>query len=159
MKKSLKTFLIYFPILLVGFQVFVNLLSFLAYDWYAAAGFYLNTFFGTNVFFALFLVGFCYMFRMCAVSRAAAWAEIAFAVNFMIVKEDNLYNIMFQVIVGAVALSYTFWDYVKKYPLCRLSHWAWFHWLAVKNCSCKRGFDEWEKHTETALLKERKWTT
>ncbi len=161
MKKIVKLFVIYFPVILVISQVLVNVMSFLWPAAYYAAGFYLNTFFGTNVLFALFLLVFCFMFRMCAVSRWAAGAELLFAVNYMVVQQDNLYNIMFQVIVGALAIIATFWHYVKKFPLCRLSHWMWFHWLAVKHGSCKKGFEAWERHTENLILKEkvRKWTT
>lgn len=157
MKKA-KLFVIYFPIILVAGQVLVNLLSFVDNDLYLKMGFYLNTFFGTNVLFAIFLVAFTYMFKFCAVSRAAAIAECLFAVNFMIVQEDNLYNILFQVIVGIIALIVTFWHYAKKFPLCGLSLVFGFLWSMARNAfkkhSCQKGLEEYERNVKSIILKQ-----
>lgn len=154
MNKQVKLFVIYFPVVLVTLQVLVNLLSFVAPGWYNTAGFYLNTFFGTNVLFAIFLLCFCFMFRMCAVSRWAAGAEVMFAVNYLIVQQDNLYNIMFQVIVGTLAIVATFWHYVKKFPLCNLSLVMGFFGSVLKSGSCEKGFEEWKRNVESLLIKE-----
>lgn len=147
MRKKIKLFIIYFPVLLVSSQVAVNLLSFISFDTYVKFGFYLNTMFGVNILFALFLVGFTYWFRFCAVSRYSAWAEILFAINYLIVQQDNLYNIMFQVIVGNIALLLTTRYFVKKFPLCSVALiWSFIKSVVVK-CSCSAGLDLWEKKT------------
>lgn len=153
MKKYFKLFVIYFPVVLVSCQVLVNLLSFVWPEGYMAAGFYLNTFFGTNVLFAIFLLIFCFMFRFCAVSRWAAGAELLFAVNYMVVQQDNLYNIMFQVIVGALAIAATFWHYVKKFPLCRLGLVVGFIRSVIAKGSCKKGLENWDRDIKSILLK------
>lgn len=154
MKKKLKLFVIYFPVILVAGQVLVNLLSFVNYEWYASAGFYLNTFFGTNVFFAIFLLAFCFMFRFCAVSRWAAVAEVLFAVNYLVIQQDNLYNILFQVIVGALALVATFWHYVKKFPLCNFSYVVTFLGSVIKSGSCEKGLENWQRDIKRIMVKE-----
>lgn len=153
MKKNVKLFVIYFPVMLVGFQVAVNLLSFIAPSFYLEAGFYLNTFFGTNVLFSLFLVAFTFWFKFCSVSRWAAVAEVLFSVNYLIVREDNLYNVMFQVVIGSIALIATFWHYIKKFPLCRMSLVAGLFSSVIKTGSCKKGIDDWDRNIKSMILK------
>lgn len=152
MRRKARIFLIYFPVILVAGQVLVNLLSFVAPSWYRATGFYLNTFFGTNVMFAVFLVIFTVLFNFCKVSRVAAIAECLFALNFMIVKQDNLYNILFQVIIGTLALIYTFWHYINKFPFCRVSLVLRFINSVIKKGSCSKGLKHWDSRMEKLLL-------
>lgn len=154
MKRVIRILIVFFPVMLVAGQVLVNLLSFVFPQVYYATGFYLNTFFGTNVFFALFLVAFTFTMRFCRVSRYAAIAELMFAVNFMIVKEDNLYNILFQVIVGLTALAFTFRHYMEKFPLCRISLLTSFLWKVIKRGSCSKGLADWDKRVKELLLKK-----
>lgn len=154
MKKAVRIFLVYFPVLLIAAQVLVNLLSFLFPSAYMATGFYLNTFFGTNVFFAVFLVAFTFTMRFCAVSRYAAIAELLFAVNFMIVKEDNLYNILFQVIVGLTALALTVRHHTDKFPLCRFGLLVRFINSLIKKRSCSKALKHWDDSVKGILLKK-----
>jgi hypothetical protein len=155
MKHRLKIFIIYFPVILVGCQVAVNLLSFVSPKLYNELGFYLNTFFGTNVLFAVFLVLFTFLLRFCEVSRWAAIAELLFALNFLIVKQDNLYNIMFQIIVGIIAITLTFIYYIKKFPFCRLSLLTGFLGSVVASgCSCEKGLSRWENNIRAKLSKQ-----
>lgn len=139
--------------MLVTGQVIVNLMSFIFPQAYMAAGFYLNLFFGTNVFFAIFLTVFTFKFQFCSVSRYAAIAELLFAVNFMVVQQDNLYNILFQVIVGVLALTATFFHYIKKFPMCRLSLLIKFYQRVIQKRSCEEGLSEWEADVKGHLLK------
>lgn len=133
--------------ILIACQVAVNLLSFISFNTYVKYGLYLNTFFGTNALFALFLLAFTYWFRFCAVSRYAAWAEVLFALNYLIVQEDNLYNILFQVIVGVLALMLTGRYFIKRFPLCSVALiWQFFRSVG-KTKSCSSGLELWERHT------------
>jgi len=160
MKTKSRLFLIYFPVLLVGCQIACNLLYFINVSWYNAAGFYLSVMFGTNVLFAVFLFLFTFSFKFCDISRWAATAELLFAANYIIVQEDNLYNILFQVIVGLVAIGLTFSKYVRKFPDCRLARWVEYYRTfgrffraAVGEKSCKKGFERWEKENQIKYSK------
>ena len=148
-----KLFIIYFPVILIVCQVLVNLLYFADQPLYLQLGFYLNTFFGTNVLFAILLVTYTQMWNFCAVSRWAAIAELFFAVNYMIVKQDNMYNIMFQVIVGTIAIGLTFRHYIKKFPLCRLGLFVRFIHDVTTKGSCKKGIEKWERDNKSIILK------
>lgn len=154
MRKKIKIFIIYFPVILISCQVLVNLLSFISYSTYIKYGLVLNTFFGTNALFSLFLLAFTYWFKFCAVSRYAAWAEVLFAANYLIVQQDNLYNILFQVIVGIISLILTFRYFVRRSPLCSVA----LVWSFIKSVtqakSCKRGMDVWEEKTYLTIQKK-----
>src|SRR5678815_1485440 len=82
MNKKVKLFIVYFPVLLISCQVLVDLLAIINQPLYLKWGFYLNTFFGTNVLFAVFLLAFTLMFRFCRISVWAAVAECAFALYY-----------------------------------------------------------------------------
>lgn len=141
--RKLKLFIIFFPVILVSLQVAANIFSFISPSAYAASGFYLNTFLGTNVLFAGFLVAFTFWFRFCDVSRACAIAEVLFAVNYLLVKEDNLYNIWFQIIVGTVMLAVTVKMYTYKFPFCNWSLLFKFFKNIIREKSCEKGLDRW----------------
>lgn len=153
MKKKLKLFVVYFPVVLVGLQVLLNLFYFVFPEAYMTAGFYLGVMVGTNMGFALFLVALTFLFHFCAISRWAAIAEFLFGLNYLIVQQDNLYNIMFQVIVGTIALIATFWHYVKKFPLCRLGLVIGFVRSVIMKGSCKKGLELWDRDIKSLLLK------
>jgi len=147
MRKRLKVFIAYFPVILITGQVFTNLLYFIAPDLYQSWGFYLSLAFGTNLLFALFLVGFTMWFRFCAVSRYAAYAQLLFALNYLIIQKDNIYNIMFQIIVGILALSLTFRFFMKKFPLCRMSLFMSFLSSLFASGSCTQALERWDRIT------------
>jgi hypothetical protein len=151
--RKLKVFIIYFPVLLVSLQVIANMLALISWDIYNSIGFYLNTFLGTNMLFAFFLVAFTYMFKFCTISRVAAWTEVAFGVNYLIVQQDNLYNILFQIISGSLAVFFTFRHYIKKFPFCRLSLLTKFLLSIVATGSCAKGVEKWEKDLKNDLIK------
>lgn len=151
--KMIKLFIVYFPVTLVMLQVLANGLYFIAPEVYNVSGFYLNTFLGTNILFAVFLVAFTFTFRFCSVSRWAAAAECLFGLFYLVIQKDNVYNILFQITVGAISLIITFWHYVKKFPLCKVSLLVGFFGSAVKSGSCKKGLEQWDRNVKSIILK------
>lgn len=151
--KTIKKFLIYFPVILVSLQVIVNLYALIDRKSYDAIGFYLNTFIGTNILFALFLLAFTFSFNFCAVSRFSAIAEVLFGLNYLIVQQDNLYNILFQVITGTIFLILTYNYYIKKFPLCRISLLHKFFGAVFLTGSCVKGLQEFERDIKSTVIK------
>lgn len=149
--KRIKLFIIYFPVTLVTLQVIVNVWALIDRHTYNAVGFYLTTFIGTNVLFSLFLLAFTWWSKLCEISRWAAIAECLFALNYLIVQQDNLYNILFQVIVGVIALIITFRHFIKKFPLCDISLFCKLIGFAFLAGSCSKGLDKWEMETKSTL--------
>lgn len=151
MRKA-KLFVIYFPVVLVALQVAANLLYFVQPDWYMKLGFYLNTFLGTNVLFSVFILIFTFMFRFCAVSRWAAVAECMFAFFYLVIQRDDVYNIIFQVGVGTLALIATFWHYIRKFPGCNFSAGISFISDVIRHRDCKKGLDHWDHKVRKSVL-------
>jgi hypothetical protein len=147
MKKTIKIFITYFPVILIACQVIINLLSFFAPVLYVKAGFILNTLFGVNMLFAMFLLAFTYWFKFCAVSRYAAWAEVLFALNYLIVQQDNLYNIIFQIVIGVLSLLLTFRFFMNKFPLCRISLFISFLSSLFATGTCAAALERWDRIT------------
>lgn len=154
MKKAGRLFIVYFPVILVAFQVLLNLLSFVFPQAYIDTDFYLNLMLGTNGLYALFLAVLTFNLKFCMISRACALAECCFAVAYGIIKVDNIYNISIQIIIGTAALIITYLQYKKKFPLCRLSLYTDFICSVVKQGSCKKGFDQWAENTKSIIVKK-----
>lgn len=153
MKRKIKLFVIYFPVILVACQVSVNILYFISPEWYFASGFYLNTFFGTNVLFAVFLVIFTMLFRFCAISRWSAFAELLFALYYLVIQKDDVYNIVFQISSGGFAIVITCIHYVKKFPFCRLSLLISFFSSIFSTGSCADAMRDWDSKIEHKIDK------
>ena len=154
MRKYGKIFIAYFPVFLIAGQVLINLMSFVFPSAYMEAGFYLNTFFGVNVWFAVMLVVMTQLFSFCNVSKWAARGELLFAINFLIIKEDNFYNIMFQIIVGFIAILLTVIYYTKKFPKCNLVVGGKFIKDSFKKGSCQKSIEHFDRQIMRSMLKD-----
>lgn len=153
MRKGIKLFVVYFPVVLVALQVLGNALYFILPSIYYGTAFYLNLFLGTNFLFAFFLLAFTFMFRFCAVSRWAAGAECIFAILYLIIQSDTVYNILIQITVGLIALIATFWHYIKKFPHCNFSVGLSFLANSVKHSSCRKSIDHFDSKVKRSILK------
>jgi len=157
--KNLKVFIIYFPIILVALQVAANIIGLVAPNFYNRIGFYLNTFLGTNLLFSLFLLLFTHLYKFCSISKYAAIKEVLFAIAYMVIQEDNVYNIVFQIIIGLLALLITFKKYVKKFPMCTISLVSKFFKSLIMSSSCTEAIKRFEldiaKETDKKIFNER----
>lgn len=153
MRKWMKLFVVWFPVALVSLQVAGNSLYFIAPGVYYETAFYLNLFLGTNFLFAFFLLAFTFMFRFCAVSRWTAGAECVFAVLYLIIQQDNFYNIVLQIAVGILALIITVIHYVTKFPGCNFSVGVDFITHAIKHSSCRKSIEHWDSKVKRTAIK------
>lgn len=145
-KRYTRLLLAYFPVVLVALQVGVNFIGIYANDFYNAYGLYLNTLFGNNMLVALFMLGYTFHSRFCKVSRAAAIAEVLFGIAYMVIGEDNVYNITLQIIIGLLALAVCFMVYIKIFPDCNVSLAKdYFKNLINQRGDCKEALNEWER--------------
>lgn len=154
MRYRLKIFITYFPVILVSCQVLTNLLYFAWPSAYYNTGFYLNLFFGTNLMVSLFFLIFTFVFSFCEISRWAAVAEFLYAINYMIVQQDSNYNIMFQIITGAIALIITFRTYLSKFPLCQMSlFFSFMGSVFSSKGNCEKAVDHWQDKLNSTIEK------
>ena len=144
--KRFKLYIVYCPVLLLALQVIANILYFVSADVYNAVAYELASVIGVNLMTALFMAAICFFFNFCRVSRAAAVAEILFALNDVLVKNDDVYNIVFQVIIGMAALSVTVLLYMKKFPRCNISIAVdYFKNVVVRKGDCGKALGDWER--------------
>ena len=94
---------------------------FLNKEFYTEFSFYINSTMGLSVIFAFFLVLYTSYFSFCSVSRITAWTQLIITLAYLIIQEDNVYNIVFQTIIMFLALLFTAYFYIKKYPNCKVA--------------------------------------
>jgi len=130
----------WFPVILVTLQVLANVLYFIDADFYYRNGMYLNMAVGTNLLFPLFMLAVAFSFKFCYVSRAAAIAECLFAAYYLIFQKDDIYNIVFQITVGGLALVITL------YYLTRRSKVVRFIITSIGSADCEKGIEKYLKN-------------
>lgn len=152
MKKAANIFLAYFPVILIAGQVLVNLIYFISPKFYASAGFYLGLSFGTNAAVAIFLTVLTFRLRFCDISRVCAIGQCIFALVYGIIGQDNIYNIVIQIFVGTLVLFITFLQYIKKFPMCRMSlFFSFLDSLRRNNCDCNAALSHWDEKTKRLI--------
>jgi hypothetical protein len=140
--------------MLLILQIAMNNLALINRGAYDAVGFYLGAFLGTNILYALFSVCYTFYFNFCSVSRAAAIAQLLFGIFYIFIKEDILYNILFQLIVGTVALLWCLRVFMQKFPRCNISFVKIFLKKFFKTGSCEKAFDLYNEEIRIDLIKK-----
>ncbi len=154
-----KIFIKYFSIILLSLQVIADLIWVFSPVFYDNIKFYLDVITGTNFFVSLYFVVFIQLYKFCSISKYAAIAEVLFAIAYMVIQEDNIYNIVFQIIIGVLALLITFKKYVKKFPMCTISLVSKFFKNLMVSSSCTEAIKRFEldvaKETDKKIFNER----
>lgn len=141
-----KIYMAYFPFVLVCIQFLINV-AFLLGMTNDRVLFYANTFFGTNFFFAVFLVCYTNFFHFCRIYRWASYAELALAIDVIVVQDDSVYNIVFQCIIIACALILTALSYSKLFPTCMMSMVTIFIKKVLKNkFHCEKALEDFKEN-------------
>jgi len=140
-----KIFMAYFPFVLVCCQFIINCLFLLGLDNQTFL-YYANALFGTNFFFAVFLVCYTQFFYFCRISKWASIAEFLLALDVLFVKNDSTYNLIFQSIILICAIIVTLLSYSDKFPSCLMS----LHALFVKKIfkhrfDCVKSLEEFKE--------------
>lgn len=149
-----KIFITYFPIMLLILQTCMNNLALINHTLYDEIAFYLGVFLGTNILYAAFSVCYTFYFNFCSVSRAAAIAQLLFGINYLVIQEDNLYNILFQLIVGSIALLWCLRVFMRKFPKCNISLVKRFLYKFLETQSCDKALDLYKKEELSELIKK-----
>lgn len=152
-----KLILAYFPIVLTLLQLSANILYFVNKEYYIQNSFYISNTIGGSLIFSLFLVLYTSCFKFCSVSKLTAYMQLIIAVSYLVIQNDNIYNIIFQTIIMILALIFTFYLYIKKNPNCAISLYlkARFYtaklWeqfllsLSKHNFNCERALNDYQQ--------------
>ena len=107
MRYWLKNIVKYSPLVLLGGQLFANILYVAAPDSYADNYYWIAALFGINLIGALAITAMTFLFEFCRISKWAAVSQILFAAVYLFFTKDDEYNIAVQIIVGIGAILLT----------------------------------------------------
>lgn len=155
MKRAATIFLAYFPLALLTFQVLADILYLISFKTYASLYFYLSWAMGSSFLLALFLIIFTERLKFCEVSKWAARAQMLFSIVYLIIRQDNIYNISIQIVIGLVAMILTAKYYKHKFPLCRLSLFLNFMKNVFKESSCEKGVVAHDRETKNLIIQKK----
>ncbi len=141
-----KLYMAYFPFVLVCIQFLINVALLLGLE-NPEVLYYLNAMFGTNFFFAVFLVCYTNFFHFCIISKWASFAELALAIDVMVVKNETTYNIVFQSVIMICGIIVTLLSYGGKFPSCMMSMYTMFLKKVIKNgFHCEKALEEFKEN-------------
>jgi hypothetical protein len=128
--------------MLVGIMI-VNIFGLVNYDLYCKNAFWLNCFVGLSFLNSLRDISMIHLFKFCDISKYAAYSMLLFMpiylLIFLIFGYEAKGNLIFQLVIGAVALGLTFKAYIKKYPNCTMTNYirAKQYSISIWNCFLK----------------------
>jgi len=156
-----KLLMAYFPIIITLVQLIINTLYFVNKPFYIRNGFEIDNSIGTSLIYSVFFVVYTFYYRFCSVSRITACVQFIFALVYFFYKKDDVYNISFQWGFGFLALLFTSFFYVKKYPNCKFSLyikakiytiklWEQFlNSLSKHNFNCEKALTDYQHKRKT----------
>jgi hypothetical protein len=113
--KRVLTFIVaYCFVIITAMQLFVNLLFVLAPDFYIRNAFYITQIGGFLISYLIPMVSVAFLFKFCEVSRVCAVAQVILTILWVVIKEDNTFNITAQIIICVMALLFTFKKIITK---------------------------------------------
>jgi hypothetical protein len=108
MIKKILTFIVaYSFVIITSVQLFVNLVFILAPEFYMRNSFYFSQVGGLSVSYLLPMLAVAFLFKFCTISRVCAVAQVILTVLWLVIQEDNVYNITAQITIGIFALLFT----------------------------------------------------
>lgn len=107
MKRLVRGFIMYFPVILIAGQLAANILYVASPEIYSDWFFYIGALFGINWLMAIFMVAFTFYFKFCSISRVCAVTELLFGVVDLAAKDSPQFNVAVQIIAAAIALLIT----------------------------------------------------
>jgi hypothetical protein len=108
MIKKILTFIVaYSFVIITSVQLFVNLVFILAPEFYMRNSFYFSQVGGLSVSYLLPMLAVAFLFKFCTISRVCAVAQVILTVLWLVIQEDNVYNITAQITIGIFALLFS----------------------------------------------------
>jgi hypothetical protein len=108
MIKKILTFIVaYSFVFITSVQLFVNLIFVFAPEFYLRNGFYFSQFAGLSVTYLIPMVAVAFLLKYCAPSRICAVGQVIMTILWLIIKEDNIYNITAQISISVICLLFT----------------------------------------------------
>ncbi len=125
MKRLLKLYISFSPIVSLFLIVVINVYSLFNYESYCKNAYWINMLVGISAVQILRDLALVYTFKFCELSKYSCYAILSFIPVYLIIYSiygtETKGNILYQIIVGITALFITLIAYIHKYPQCQLS--------------------------------------
>jgi hypothetical protein len=112
-KKILTIIVAYSFVIITSVQLVVNLIFVFAPEFYLRNGFYFSNFGGLSVTYLIPMVSVAFLLKYCAPSRICAIGQVIMTILWLIIKEDNIYNITAQIFIALMCLFFPM-KFIKK---------------------------------------------
>lgn len=140
-----KIILAYFPIIYTMLQLICNVVYFIDKEFYLNLAFYFQNTIGTSLILSVFLVIYTSYFKFCSISKITALTQLLMSIVYLVIQDDSIYNIIFQITVMFISLILTLYLYIKKFPKCNISLNILFSFLLMKNSfNCFKALNEFK---------------
>ncbi len=113
MKKLLTFIVAYSFVIITGVQLLVNLISIFFREFYYKNWFIIANLVGVSFIYLIPMIAVVFLLKFCYVSRICAIAQVILTILWLVIQEDNMYNITAQLIIGFLALFFTYFK-IKK---------------------------------------------
>jgi hypothetical protein len=113
MKKVRLHIIAYCFVYITLIQFICNLIFLFNKDFYILNIFYLTQISGLNYINIIILTCVVFQLKYCNISRICAIAQVILSILWLVIQEDNFYNITAQLIIGFLALFFTYFK-IKK---------------------------------------------
>ena len=107
MKKLLTILVAYSFVIITSVQLLANIIAIFFRSFYDNHWFIIANLVGFSIIYLIPMLAAVFLFKFCAPSRICAIAQLVLAILWLIIQEDNLYNIIAQITIGILALLFT----------------------------------------------------
>jgi hypothetical protein len=91
----------------------VNILYLINKEIYYKYFFILSQIAGLSISYLIPMLAVVFLLKFCYVSRICAIAQVILTILWLVIQEDNMYNITAQLIIGFLALLFTYFKIRK----------------------------------------------
>lgn len=113
MKKVLKFIVAYSFVIITFVQLFINFIFIFNKEFYLKYSFYFSNTIGSGLIYIILLNCVVFLLPYCPPSRICGIAQLILAILWLIIQEDNIYNITAQITISTIALIMTFKKLLK----------------------------------------------
>ena len=107
MKKVLTFIVAYSFVIITSMQLFVNLIFIFNKEFYYKYWFYFSQIAGLSIVYLIPMLAVVFLLKFCTPSRICAIGQLILSILWLVIQEDNIYNITAQITIGTVALLFT----------------------------------------------------
>jgi hypothetical protein len=107
MKKLLTILVAYSFVIITSVQLLANIICIVNKEFYYEHWFIIANLVGFSIIYLIPMVAVAFLFKFCIPSRICAITQVVLSILWLIIQEDNTYNITAQIVIATLALFLT----------------------------------------------------